>query len=103
MGDRAVTAILLIVALAIGVYLLAVLEHWASTNRLRLGAPVIAAFSLLGSESLLPRKPDRLFFETGPVLLLIAALLSLAVIPLTPDLIVTDLATAVIGITTSMA
>ncbi len=87
------TAIWLLLALAVGVYLLAVLEHWASTNRLRPTAPILAALSLLGSESLLPRKPDQLFFETGPVLLLIAALLSLAIIPLTPDLIVTDLAT----------
>jgi len=97
------TGVILFVALAIGVYVVAVLEEWATTNRLRLTGPVIAALSLLGQENILPRKSDRLFFEAGPVLLLIAALLSLAVIPLAPGLIATDLATGALFFNAALA
>ncbi len=94
---------LLILALVIGVYAVAVLESWASGNRLRLLGPVVSALALLGQESVLHRKNDRLFFETSPILLLIAALLSLAIIPLAPGLIVTDLATGALFFNAALA
>jgi len=94
---------LLILALIIGVYGVAVLESWASGNRLRLLGPVVSALALLGQESVLHRKNDRLFFETAPILLLIAALLSLAIIPLAPGLIVTDLATGALFFNAALA
>ena len=94
---------LLILALFIGVYGVAVLESWASGHRLRLLGPVVSALALLGQESVLHRKNDRLFFETAPILLLIAALLSLAIIPLAPGLIVTDLATGALFFNAALA
>jgi NADH-quinone oxidoreductase subunit H len=94
---------ILFVALTIGVYAVAVLEEWATTNRLRPAGPALAALSLLGRENILPRKSDRLFFEVGPVLLLIGALLSLAVIPLAPGLIATDLATGALFFNAALA
>ncbi len=94
---------LLILALTVGVYAVAVLESWASGNRLRLLGPVVSALALLGQESVLHRKNDRLFFETAPILLLIAALLSLAIIPLAPGLIVTDLATGALFFNAALA
>ncbi len=94
---------LLILALFIGVYGVAVLESWASGNRLRLLGPVVSALALLGQESVLHRKNDRLFFETAPILLLTAALLSLAIIPLAPGLIVTDLATGALFFNAALA
>jgi len=97
------TGVILFAALAIGVYVVAVLEDWATTNRLRVAAPVLAALSLLGQENILPRKPDRLLFEAGPVLLLVGALLSLAVIPLAPGLIATDLATGALFFNAALA
>ncbi|VAW23259.1 NADH-ubiquinone oxidoreductase chain H, partial [hydrothermal vent metagenome] len=72
-------------------------------NRLRLTGPLISTLRLLGQENILPRKSDRLFFEVGPVLLLIAALLSLAIIPLAPGLIVTDLATGALFFNAALA
>lgn len=97
------TGVILFVALAVGVYAVAVLEDWAVTNRLRPAGPALAALSLLGRENILPRKSDRLFFEVGPVLLLIGALLSLAVIPLAPGLIATDLATGALFFNAALA
>ncbi len=97
------TGIILFLALAIGVYAVAVLEEWATTNRLRPAGPALAALSLLGRENILPRKSDRLFFEVGPVLLLVGALLSLAVIPLAPGLIATDLATGALFFNAALA
>lgn len=87
------TLAIILFALALGCYLIAVLEDWAVHGRLDPVRPAVAALALLGRESVLPRKADRLFFEAGPVLLLVAGLLAVAVIPLAPGLIVTDLAT----------
>merc|ERR1711991_1082382 len=72
----------IILALAIGCYAVAVLEGWAVHGRLSLTRPATSALALLGREQILPRTSDRLFFEVGPVLLLVAGLLSVAVIPL---------------------
>jgi NADH-quinone oxidoreductase subunit H len=88
-----VTAVLFALVLLAGAYLVAVLEEWTTTGRLRPGAPLVAGLALFGRESIIPRRPDRLLFELAPALLLIAAVLAAAVLPLAPDLIVVDLAT----------
>lgn len=84
---------LAILSLLVGAYLVVVLEVWVSTGRLRPAGPITSGLALLGRESVVPRKPDRIFFEVAPPLLLVAALLAATVLPLSPDLIVTDLAT----------
>jgi len=96
------TTLLLLLLLAFGAYLVAVLEDWASSGRFQLAAPLLAGLALLGRESIVPRKPDRIFFEVGPVLLLISAVLAATVIPLTPDLIITDLATSALFINAAL-
>ncbi len=97
------SSFVLIASLIFATYGVAVIEEWVSTNRLRLAGPLISTLRLLGQENILPRKSDRLFFEVGPVLLLIAALLSLAIIPLAPGLIVTDLATGALFFNAALA
>ena len=97
------TVLIVLVALAVGAYLVAVLESWAVHGRLEPARPAISALALLGRESLLARTPDRLFFEAGPVVLLVAGLLAVAVIPLAPGLIVTDLATGALFLNAALA
>ena len=97
------TIAIVLLALAIGCYLVAVFEGWAVHGRFSLTRPAISALALLGREQILPRTPDRLFFETGPVLLLIAGLLSVAVIPLAPGLIITDLAIGALFLNAALA
>lgn len=87
------SVVLAILSLLLGAYLVAVLEGWVSTGRLRLAGPITSGLALLGGESVVPRKPDRIFFEVAPPLMLVAALLAATVLPLSPGLIVTDLAT----------
>jgi NADH-quinone oxidoreductase subunit H len=53
-------------------------------------------------ESLLPRQPDRLLFETAPLLLLLAAVLAAAVLPLAPGLIGVDLATGALFVNAAL-
>ena len=86
-------AVTIALALLAGVYLVAVLEGWTATGRLRPAAPLLAGLALLGRESLVPRRPDRLLFEIAPPLLLAAAVAAAAVLPLAPGTIVVDLAT----------
>ena len=86
-------AVLTILMLLGGAYLVAVLEGWASTGRLRPAGPITSGLALLGRESVVPRRPDRIFFEVAPPLLLVASLLAAAMLPLSPGLIVADLAT----------
>ncbi|MFV2054829.1 MAG: NADH-quinone oxidoreductase subunit H [Thiohalomonadales bacterium] len=96
------TTLLIVFLLSLGAYSVAVLEAWISTGRFRTSAPLYAAVAMLGRESIIARKPDRLFFEVGPVLLLLSGLLAAAVIPLAPDLIITDLATGALFINAAL-
>ncbi|MGR3699920.1 MAG: complex I subunit 1/NuoH family protein [Roseovarius sp.] len=93
----------IILALALGCYAVAVLEGWSVHGRLSLTRPATSALALLGREQILPRTSDRLFFESGPVLLLVAGLLSVAVIPLAPGLIITDLAIGALFLNAALA
>lgn len=93
----------IILALTLGCYAVAVLESWSMHGRLSLTRPAASALALLGREQILPRTSDRLFFETGPVLLLVAGLLSVAVIPLAPGLIITDLAIGALFLNAALA
>lgn len=94
---------LMILLLIFGVYCLAVLEIWVSKGRLKFSSPVYSAIALIGRESIIPRKPDLLFFEVAPFLLLVSALLAAAVIPLSPELIITDLATGALFLNAALA
>ncbi len=96
------TTALVLLLLALGAYLVAVLESWITRGQFRLAAPLLAGIALLGRESIVPRKPDRIFFEVAPVLLLLSAVLAAAVIPLTPNLIITDLATGALFINAAL-
>ena len=95
--------VLILLALVIGAYFIAIVEGWAVHGRFSLTRPALSAVALLGRESLLARTPDRLFFETAPVLLLVAGLLAVAVIPLAPGLIITDLATGALFLNAALA
>jgi len=93
----------LVPALIVGVYLIGVVEEWSATGRLAPGAPLLRGLAQLGRESLVPRQPDRLLFETAPVLLLLAALLAASVLPLAPGLIAVDLATGALFVNAALA
>lgn len=97
------TTLLVILVLLAGAYLVAVLEAWVSTGHLKPSGPVLSAVALLGRESLVPRKPDRIFFEAAPPLLLVSAVLAFAVVPLAPGLIITDLATGALFVNAALA
>lgn len=96
------TTMVLLAVLALGCWLVAVLESWLSRGKFSLAAPLFSGIALLGRESILTRKPDRLFFEVAPVLLLLSAVLAAAVIPLTPDLIAANLATGALFINAAL-
>ena len=96
-------AVMVALGLLVAVYLVAVIEGWTTTGRLQPGAPVAAWLALFGRESLVPRQPDRLLFEFAPLMLLIAAVLAAAVLPLAPDLILVDLATGALFVNAAWA
>ena len=96
-------AVVVILALLAGAYLVAVLEGWTTTGRFRLAGPLLGAVALVGRESFVPRKADRLFYEVAPILLLISAILAAAVLPLSPDLIIVDLYTGALFINAALA
>ena len=95
--------VLVVLALLAGAYLVAVLERWLSTGSFRLAGPILSGLALLGRESVVPRKPDRIFFEVAPPLLLVSAVLAFAVLPLAPSLIITNLATGALFVNAALA
>ncbi len=97
------SGLVLVLTMVAGVYLVAVLEEWSVTGRVVLGTPVVRGLAQLSRESLVPRKPDRLLFETAPALLLAAALLAAAVLPLAPGLVAVDLATGALFVNAALA
>lgn len=78
-------------------------EGWAANGRFRPAGPALDAVAMLGRESVITRSSDRIFFEVGPVLLLISALLAAAVLPMAPGLIITDLATGALFVNAALA
>ncbi len=97
------SVVLTLLMLVAGAYLVAVLEGWLSTGRFRPTGPILSAAALLGREPLVPRKPDRIFFEVAPPLLLVSAVLAFAVLPLAPGLIIADLATGALFVNAALA
>jgi len=97
------TGLWLVLPLLVGAYLVAVIEGWSATGQVRPAAPLQAGLALLGRESLVPRRPDRLLFETAPALLLVAAILAAAVLPLAPGSIMANLATGALFVYAALA
>lgn len=97
------TALGFVVLLLLGAYLVAVLEAWITTGRLRPASSLQSGLALLGRESLVPRLPDRLLFEIAPPVLLIAAIGAATVLPLAPNVILIDLATAALFVNAAWA
>ena len=93
----------LVVPLLLGAYIVAIVEEWATMGRVRPAAPLRAGLALLGRESLVPRQPDRLLFETAPALLLVAAVLAASVLPLAPGSIMADLDTGALFVNAALA
>jgi len=87
----------------VGIYGVAVVEEWSVSGRFRLVTPVLRGLALIGRESVVPRRPDRLLYEAAPPLLLIAALLAAAVLPLAPGLVAVDLATGALFVNAALA
>jgi NADH-quinone oxidoreductase subunit H len=97
------TAAISILALLAGAYLVAVLEGWVSMGRMSITGPLASGAAMLGRESFVPKRRDRVFFEVAPPLLLVSALLAAAVLPLSPGLIVADLATGALFVNAALA
>lgn len=89
--------------LLFGAYLLAVLEHWCTWGRLDAKRPFSAFLNLMGKEDITPRQHDSVFFETAPVLFIVAALLGASVLPLGKDWVVVNLATGALFINAALA
>jgi NADH-quinone oxidoreductase subunit H len=97
------TTLVVVAALLAGSYLVAVLEGWTATGRFRPLGPFVAGVALLGRESLVPRRPDRLLFESAPPLLLLSAVLAAVVLPLAPGLVAVDMATGALFVNAAWA
>lgn len=92
----------LLIALLGSIYLISVVEEWATTGRVRPVKLLLAGPALLGRESLVPRSADRLLFEVAPPLVLLAALLAAAVLPLAPGTIFANLATGILFVNAAL-
>lgn len=96
------TALAYLLLVVLGGYAVAVLEGWSSTGRLQLSAPLLRGLALLVKESLTPRRHDRTLFEAAPPLLLVAAVLALAALPLAPGLLPVELATGALWLNAAL-
>lgn len=96
------TVLVYLLFVLLGGYAVAVLEGWSRTGRPQLSAPLLRGLTLLAKESLAPRRHDRTLFEAASPLLLVAAVLALAVLPLAPGLVPADLATGALWLNAAL-
>lgn len=95
--------IIMILFLALGGYLLAIVEHWSIYGSWRWAFPLWKGLALLGQESIKPRKNDPTFYEWAPVLFIIAGLMAAMVLPLGPHLLVINLGTGALFVNAALA
>jgi NADH-quinone oxidoreductase subunit H len=101
-GGGAVKVLGYLLLITLGGYLVALVEEWSSSGRLRPDAPLLQGLALLTRESLTPRRFDRTLFEAAPPLLLVAGVLALAVLPLAPGLLPVGLATGALWLNAAL-
>ena len=92
-----------VLLLLAGAWVVASLEGWITTGRLSVVGPLRSGLALLGRESVVPRQPDRLLFELGPPLVLVAAVATTAVLPLASGWVLIDLATGALAVNAAWA
>jgi NADH-quinone oxidoreductase subunit H len=97
-----VTAVAYLLLVFLAGYAVALMEEWSSSGRVRPAAPLLRGLALLARESIAPRKHDRTLFEAAPPLLLVAAVLTLAVLPLAPGLVPVELATGALWLNAAL-
>lgn len=96
------TVVAYLLLILLGAYLVAVMEEWSSSGRLRPSVPLLRGLALVAQESITPRRFDRTLFETAPALLLVSAVLALAVLPLAPGLVPVELATGALWLNAAL-
>lgn len=88
--------------LFIRIYIVALIEEWSISGKVRLVFPIINIFLLFGSESLSPRDRDKILFETAPLLLLIAPLAASSVLPFGKNNALIDMASGALFINAAL-
>jgi len=94
--------LLWILALLAGVYVVALIREWSIYGKVRFTAPVSAIVSLFAQEPLTPRNPDRILFESAPLLLLIAPVAASVVLPIAKNAVLIDLATGALFVNAAL-
>lgn len=91
-----------IVSIVLGVYLVAMLEAWTFSGKLQLTGPFSRFLALFTQESLVPRTPDKILFETAPFLLLIAPLAASIVLPFSQNAAFINLGTGALFVNAAL-
>lgn len=91
-----------VLTLFAGIYIVALIEQWSTSGRVRLSAPLLSALSLFGRESLTLRERDKILFEAAPLLLLLAPLAASFVLPFAKNSVLIDLATGALFVNAAL-
>ncbi len=93
-------AVILILA---GAWLIAVAERWFYSGKFNLARPLREFFRLLLQEDVKPHQRDKVFYETAPILFIAAVLAAFAVLPLTQNTVLADMATGALFLNAALA
>ena len=95
--------ILILVLIFIGIYIIAVVEHWSIYKNWDFTYPIFAFSGYFTQEDIRPRMHDKVFFQTAPLLFIVAAVLAIAVLPFARDIIPVPMATGALFINAALA
>lgn len=95
--------IIQLIAYAFALYTLAVVESWSAQGRWNWSRPFSGFAFLLLQENVAPRQRDKVFYESAPLLLIVAASLAIAVLPVSGSLILSPMATGALFVNAALA
>ncbi|WP_373056661.1 NADH-quinone oxidoreductase subunit H [Zunongwangia sp. H14] len=95
--------ILILVLFFFSIYAISVVEHWSVYRRWDFLHPFSAFAFSFTQEDIKPRMHDKTFLQTAPILFIVAAVLSVGVLPFAKDFILVRIGTAALFINAALA
>lgn len=95
--------IIISIGFLISVYAIAVLERRAVHKTWEFSYPLSAFASYFVQENIKPRKRDKTFYETAPILFIAAAVLAIGILPLADSTTIVNMATGALFFNAALA
>ncbi len=95
--------IIILLLFLVSLHLIAVVERWSIYKNWEFGHPFSVFMSHFVQENVKPRKHDKTFYETAPILFITVAVLTIGILPLADSLVIVNIATGALFFNAALA